>query len=396
MSTTGSVLADIKVIDADTHIIEPYDLWTSRVSQKRWGDKVPHVVWNEETQSEVWVAGDDILFPGVAVASAGFRKAPPYLPQRWTDLEPDVWRAEDRLALMTEQGIYAAVLYPNVTGFGAGRFVNVAGAEGELALALIRAYNDFLVDFSSADPSRYIPVMALPFWDLDLTIAEMERAKLLGHKGVIFSQQPELYGTPILASAHWDRLWAAAQEMDLSINFHIGSGSMSPDLLPPEAGRHVNFASSPVMNFLGNCQAIAKMIGGGVCHRFPELRIVSVESGVGWVPFALQALDWMWKASRVTDEHPEYDLLPSEYARRQIYTCFWFECGNTLQAAIDYLGDDHILYETDFPHPAAMAPGPASSAWPAREFIEQNLTNLSETTLRKVLHDNAAALYNLD
>jgi hypothetical protein len=107
-------------------------------------------------------------------------------------------------------------------------------------------------------------------------------------------------------------------------------------------------------------------------------------------------MDWMWKESGVTTEHPEYDLLPSEYFKRQIYGCFWFENGPTVEAAIEYLGAGQLLYETDFPHPAGMCPGPASSALAPNEYISTNLSNLPEMTLRRILHDNAAALYKID
>src|SRR5690606_27987729 len=116
----------------------------------------------------------------------------------------------------------------------------------------------------------------------------------------------------------------------------------------------------------------------------------------GWIPFAMQALDWMWKECGVSKEHPEYDLLPSEYFRRQIYSCFWFEHGETLETAIEWIGADNVLYETDFPHPTSMTPGPVSTALPPREFISTRLNTLPEDVLRKILHDNAAKLYHLD
>ena len=399
MSTStavGELLRDIKVIDADTHIVEPYDLWTSRMSASKWGDGIPHVVWDDRMQREVWVAGGDLLRPATSAAFAGYGKPAPDTPRRWSELKPEVYQAAERLELMTRYGIHAAVLYPNVPGFGAGKFTNVAGRDGELALELFRVYNDFLIEFCSTDPSRYIPVMAVPFWDIDLAIAEIKRSAANGHRGIIFSQQPDLYGCPALGDRHWDRLWAVAQEMRLPVNFHVGSGDVEVQLLPPEAGSHANYAAVCGMIFMGNSRAIATMIGSGVCHRFPDLQIVSVESGVSWIPFLLQSLDWMWKESAVGLEHPEYDLLPSEYFRRQIYGCFWFEHGATLDAAIEYLGADRILYETDFPHPTSMSPGPASTAVPAKEFIARDLGHLPESTLRRVLHDNAAALYRVD
>jgi predicted TIM-barrel fold metal-dependent hydrolase len=385
----------IPVIDVDTHVVEPYDLWTSRVSTARWGDRVPHVVFDEKAGKDLWVAGGQVLNTGAGAAQAGWKNAPPYHPPTIGDADPATWRAEDRLALMDRYGIHAQILYPNVAGFGGGRFASAG--DPELVLALIQAYNDFLTDFASADPSRLIPVAALPFWDLDLAVAEMERCAAAGHRGVIMSQQPELFGGQPLGDRYWDRLWAAAQDMELPVNFHIGSGDMSDmRLLPPEAGAAANYASFPVTFFVGNCRAIATLTGAGICHRFPRLKFVSVESGVGWLTFALEALDWMWKECAVTKEHPEYDLLPSEYFRRQIYGCFWFEHGPGLDAALEFIGPDNLLYETDFPHPTSMSPGPASTAQVPSDFIETKLGRLGEDVLRKVLHDNAARIYHLD
>jgi uncharacterized protein len=98
----------------------------------------------------------------------------------------------------------------------------------------------------------------------------------------------------------------------------------------------------------------------------------------------------------VPQEHPEYDLLPSEYFKRQMYGCFWFE-NATVKAAIEQMGPGNFLYESDFPHPTSMAPGPASSAVEPRDYIANELAPLlSEPDLRAVLHDNAAKLYHLD
>lgn len=382
----------LKVIDCDTHVVEHYDLWTSRVPSK-YGDKVPHVE-TDENGVEFWVSSGKVLSPAAGLAIAGWKEPPPKFPATLDLVDPRIWQPEGRLEIMDAYGIHAEVLYPNVAGFGAGRYTDFG--DMELALLLLQAYNDWLADFRRVAPDRYVPVMAVPFWDLDASIKEMERCVGLGHKGVVFSQAPEDFGAPVLTDPHWDRLWAAAQEMHLSVNFHIGSGEASiPQMLHPSAGVHANYASFPMTFFLGNARTVAMLIGGGVCHRFPDLKFVSVESGVGWVPFALQALDWMWTECGVAKEHPEYDLLPSDYFRRQIYSCFWFEHGPTLQSAIDYLGDDNILYETDFPHPTSMSPGPVSSALAPREFINTHLADLPPDTLRKILQDNAMKLYDL-
>jgi predicted TIM-barrel fold metal-dependent hydrolase len=393
MSTNAGV--DIRVIDVDTHVVEPYDLWTSRVSTRKWGDKVPHVRWDEARQADVWLSGDTVLGAAASAAQAGWKEAPPQHPPRLDDVDPALWRNEDRLKLMDLYGIHAQILYPNVAGFGAGRFTDLG--DMELALALLQAYNDFLTDWSSADRSRLIPVMAVPFWDIDLSVAEMERCRSNGHRGMVFSQAPEFFGAPKLGDPHWDRLWASAQELQLPVNFHIGGGDMSGvDLLPASAGAHANYASFPVTFFVSNTKTIATLIGSGICHRFPDLNFVSVESGVGWLPFVTQALDWMWKECAVTKEHPEYELLPSEYFKRQIYGCFWFEHGPSLNAALEVIGPDNILYETDFPHPTSMSPGPVSTALAPKDFIAENLGHLPTGVLKKILHDNAARVYHLD
>jgi predicted TIM-barrel fold metal-dependent hydrolase len=137
------------------------------------------------------------------------------------------------------------------------------------------------------------------------------------------------------------------------------------------------------------------MIVGGVCHRFPRLNIVSVESGIGWIPYLLEALDWQWVNSGVPQEHPEMDLLPSEYFKRQVYGCFWFERGPGV-AAIDLVGPDNFLFESDFPHPTSMSPGPKSIAEPPLEYFEHHYGQFPADVKRKLLHDNAARVYHVD
>jgi uncharacterized protein len=387
-------VSDYRVIDTDTHVVEPYDLWTSRVSVKKYGNKVPHVRWDEARQAELWWVGDTCLGLGVAqIAQAGWKEPPPKHPLRIDDVDASRWKAQDRLALMTDYGIHAQVLYPNVPVLG------FAGAgDRAIELLLIQAYNDFLSDFSATDRGRLLPITLLPFWDIDLSIAEAQRCHDNGHRGVLFSQAPENFGLPKMADRHWDRLWAALAEMGSSVNFHIATGGdMSPmTMLPDDAGAAARYAAGPVAFFVANTRTIAQLICGGVCHRFPELQFVSVESGVGWVPFVVQALDWMWRECHVRDEHPEYDLTPTEYFKRQISGCFWFEHGPSLDAAIALLGPERLLYMTDFPHSTSMCPGPVSGAKVPKNFIAEDLGYLGDDVLRLVLHDNAAKLYGLD
>jgi predicted TIM-barrel fold metal-dependent hydrolase len=181
--------------------------------------------------------------------------------------------------------------------------------------------------------------------------------------------------------------------MDLSINFHVGSGNI-PMFGTDNTGKHLNYAWTGSMLFMLNSSAITSLIFGGVCQRFPRLNFVSVESGVGWIPSLVEAMDWNFHNTGAAKEHPELELLPSEYFARQIYSCFWFE-GRSARAAIEILGSEHVLFETDFPHPTGMTPGPASAAVPPREHLRHALAGLPAEAVRNVLHDNAARLYHL-
>jgi predicted TIM-barrel fold metal-dependent hydrolase len=387
-----SLIDDIPVIDADTHIIEPADLWTSRVP-KKWGNLVPHVRFNADTNADTWYIGDKALFECGTSAMAGYHEYAPKHPPRLADVDPHNSDPATRVRRMDEYGIHAQVLYPNVGIFAASEYLGV-DADPSFALDCVRAYNDFLVDWTSVAPDRYIPVMTLPFWDLEATRVEMERCRNLGHRGIVMSSQPENFGLPVIDAPHWDPIWAQAQDLELPLNFHIGSGKV-PKYGWEGNGLHANYAFMSTMLFMGNARAVTAMIIGGVCHRFPGLNIVSVESGVGWIPYLLEALDWQWVNSGVHLEHPEMKLLPSEYFKRQIYGCFWFE-GPSGLAAIDILGTTNFLFETDFPHPTSMSPGPASIAREPRRYVAETFGHLPEADLRALLHDNAARLYHFD
>jgi len=388
-----ATLADIPIIDVDTHVVEPPDLWTSRVSSK-WGDLVPNVRWDETVGYEAWFTGDQRLSAVGAPAMAGWHEHPPYHPRKWEDTDPVSWDAVRRLRQMDDYGIRSQVLYPNVAVFDAKSLL--AMQDRELRLACVQAYNDFQTDWSGVAPDRLLPMSSLPFWDLPATLAEIERCASMGHRGIVFTQDPGYFGLPQLTDRHWDPMWASAQEKRMPVNFHIASGAVDLNTLgASENGAHANYAMMGVSYFVSNAKTISQIICGGICHRFPELNFVSVESGIGWIPFALEGLDWQWKNCGVPEEHPEYDLLPSEYFRRQIYGCFWFE-RDSAHSAIAQIGADNVLYETDFPHPTSMSPGPASTAQRPDDFLRANFLDVDEVSLRKILHDNAARIYHLD
>ena len=380
-----------KVIDVDTHLTEPPDVWTARMPASLH-DKVPHI--ERVDGRDTWmVNGESLGSPGY-YSMAGFDGLMPLkIPETYDEIAPSMYDAQARLEFLDSQGIWAQILYPNVGGFGNGYFLRLG--DREVVAQCVAAYNDFLSDWTSAAPDRLIPITAVPFWDIDLSLAEIERCAGLGHRAINFCNQPQDYGQPPLGHQHWDPIWALAQEAGLAVSFHVGGGNMGTLMVDEaEMGWMTNFAKVSSLIFLDNMRCIADLMFGGVCHRFPELQLVSVESGAGWIPPALEAFDWQWRNGGVHLEHPEYDLLPSEYFERQIYGCFWFEQAGAV-AAIERF-PDNILYETDYPHPTCQHPGPATPAQYPRDYAEGALGGLSDELLAKVLHDNAARVYRLD
>lgn len=378
------------VIDVDTHLTEPPDAWTARLP-KHLHDQVPHI--ERIDGRDTWMAGGERLgAPGFYSMAGWDGVMPASIPDTFDDINPAMYDPAARLQFLDEEGIDAQVLYPNVGGFGNGYFLRLG--DRDLVAQCVRAYNDFLTDWTSVAPNRLLAVTAVPFWDVDLALSEMHRNLDNGHRAVNFCNQPQDYGQPPLADRHWDPIWAAAQEAGVPISFHVGGGSMGTQFVDTaDLGWMTNFARVSSLIFMDNMRCLADLIFGGVCHRFPDLRFVSVESGVGWIPAALETFDWQWRGGGIADEHPEYDLLPSEYFRRQVYGCFWFERQTALDAIRAY--PDNILFESDYPHPTCQHPGPRSPGLRPREYASQLLADLPDETVGKVLHANAAGLYGL-
>ena len=379
------------VADVDSHIIEPADLWTSRVSS-RWGDLVPHVRFHERRQEDYWYIGDQKLYGVGAFAQARWPEYPPSHPRRLADAFLPAVDAKARLDYMDDVGVHYQVLYPNILGFHSHVFLNNMPAE--LATECVRAYNDWLVEWCSADRRRLIPMMMLPFWDLEASVGEMVRAYGLGHKGVLFAARYDKVGLPRLVDDHWEPLLSQAQEMGLSMNFHVGFLSSPDDLKGAvDQSKKLYFTRESSLVLLGNAQNIAEVVLSGVCHRYPGLKFVSVENGAGWLPFLAESMDWQWLNVGAHKDYPDR-LLPSEYLYRQVYGMYWFE-RDSVRAVMDKLADN-LMFETDFPHATSLSPGPASESPSPREVIERSLGGLPDEVVGKVLQHTATELYQLE
>jgi predicted TIM-barrel fold metal-dependent hydrolase len=397
MTGATDPVESIPIVDVDSHVTEPVDLWTSRLPASRWGDLIPHVRPNPTDGEQCWFVGDTWLRGVASSALAGFPDFWPSRPKRLEDTDPGSWQAAPRLVRLTEYGIDAQVIYPNVLAFHTAALLELQDAD--LRLACFQAYNDFLIDFVSADRRRLIPLMMLPFWDVDQCVTEMERCWNAGHRGIVFAPEFERVGLPAISSGYWEAVFDAAQSLELSINFHAGFAGFSAVEFrkhgdasgeDDEAFRRAYARDSVLVAQVGNCRNIAEITTSGLCDRFPRLKFVSVESGFGYVPFLLNALDWQWKMTGVARRFP-LATSPVDVFHRQIYATFWFESDLRL---LDRFSDN-VMFETDYPHPTSLAPGPASYVDNPAAMVRRHLAGLSSDVARKVLHDNAARVYGL-
>jgi uncharacterized protein len=388
------VLADtgLRIIDADTHLTEPTDLWTARLPA-RFRDEAPQVRFHEPTGTWRWQIGDRWCTMVGNYSVAGWRELYPSCPPTLEEADPACYDAKARLALMDSEGIYAQVLYPNVIAFEGHAFI--ALKDDALKLACVQTYNDYQSEFASEAPDRFILLSMLPFWDLDASLAELQRCHALGHKGILWASTLEKHGLPEFMDPHWDRLYAVAQDLGMSINFHVGVGNTSEEieLATNRTGYDPAFhAARSSIGHINHSRTIGFLLTSGLCERFPRLDFVSVESGFGYIPFLLDSLDWQWNNLGARDLYPNR-LMPSEYFLRQVYSMFWHE-HSSLELLPKY--QDNVMFESDFPHPTSLSPGPASYAPSPSEVIRRDTAIVGEAVMRKVLQDNAFRVYHLD
>jgi predicted TIM-barrel fold metal-dependent hydrolase len=381
------------IIDIDSHISEPPDLWTSRVP-KKWVDEVPQVRFNPELGVDDWFVKDLRLVSPGFLAMAGQDKYTPDFPAHYEEFDPAAWQPEARLARLDEFDVYAQVLFPNVLSFYAWAFM--AMDDQEIAYECTRAYNDFAVEFASADSTRLLPLAVVPFWNIEESVKELRRAHSIGHRGLVFGWEYERIGLPLLTDKHWEPILKTAEELEMSINLHVAVSTRTEQDTTAINRERTNwdsalYAMQTALVMMSNTKAIALLTTSGILGRYPNLKWISVESGFGYIPFLLESLDWQWHNGGAIKDHPDMPL-PSEAFKQSIYGSFWFE-----KDSLDllHLYPDNMLFETDFPHPTSLSPGPASTADPARVQVKNAMGHLPDDVVRKVLFDNAASLFKV-
>ena len=366
------------VISVDDHIVEPPHTFEGRVASKL-ADRAPRVV-EKDDGTQVWVYdGEEI--PNVGFNAVVGRPVSEYSfePARFDEMRRGAWDIHERIRDMDVNGIYASLCFPSFLPGFAGQRIQV-GRDPELALATVRAWNDWHIDeWAGSYPGRIIPCQLPYLLDPVVAAEEVRRNAERGFKAVTFSEMPHELGLPSLHSGHWDPLMRACAETETVVNLHIGSSSTSPstsDDAPPDV--------IGVLFFGYAMFSAVDWLYSRIPVRFPDIRICLSEGGIGWVPALLDRLDHMLRYHEMYGTWSGIELTPAEVMQRNFWYCAVED--PSAFAMRDRIGVDKILLEADYPH--------CDSTWPdTQAVVEREIGGLPPDDIRRITWANASHLY---
>ncbi len=366
------------VVDADGHVLEPLALW-DRFLEPRYRHFKPRVVHNDWGLDTVFVGSQEIVTaPLGLLGTPGSRmdETDPAKKIAWEQAQPGGFDPVARLRDMDLEGIDAAVLYPSIG-------LNFWAIEDPVpAVALARAYNDWLAEYCSANPRRLYGAAMLPFQDPDAAAAEVRRAaRDLGFRAAFVRPNPccgRHIGDPAFES-----VWVAAEEVEVTIGVHEGSSNTIRTL---GTDRYFNPLLLHAMSHaFEQMLACATLIVTGVMERHPGVHFAFLEAGGGWAPY------WLWRLDEQVKGFgryaPDMKLRPSEYFRRQCWVAFEGD-EDTLPVLLPQVGADRVVWGSDYPHHDATFPG-------AVKKLQTLIAPLPADARRRILGTNARALYRL-
>ncbi|HEX9879593.1 MAG TPA: amidohydrolase family protein [Candidatus Binatia bacterium] len=330
------------IISADSHVSEPPDLWATRV---------PPPLRERAPLFSARNTGEAFGHPG------GF--------------DPHA-----RIEEMETDGVSAEVLYPTI---GLKLFALDDAAVQE---ACFRVYNDWLIDYCQVAPKRLVGIPCITVYDVDRGIKELERCLKAGLKGALIWQAP--HPDLPLHSDHYDRFWAAAQDLQVPVSLHILTGH---NYSKNRGARTVeNYRGSVNFKLFDAVNVLFDFIFYGILERFPRLKVVIVENEIGWIPFLLQQWDYYYHRFGKLNP-PPITMEPSRYFYRQVYATFF----NDAVGAHNFQrwGVDNYMWSNDFPH--------GNSTWPnSRQVIQRDLGHLPAEAREKLLCSNVTELYGME
>src|SRR5690349_9370978 len=376
-----------KRISADCHLdmpCMPPELFVENASREM-KERMPYV--EDGPDGPQWVAKNGANFGLVNGVGPGGAKHVPGQNVRvdimakaglYEDAKKGKYRCRDphlRLKDMELDGVDAEVIYGIL---GTASKLNDVEASNEV----LRIYNDWLKEFCSHYPDRHIGLACLPYGSVDEAVKEVRRVAKMGLRGLELSCSWDM--EPMWHPV-WEPLWKAVSDVNLPLHFHTFPSvpaSVREKAPTPLARRAALFqgVSAFQMNLVNILDAI---IGAAVLERYPNLKISFGESGIGWIPYALDRMDFEWE-----DRYRDLGLTmkPSDYWRRQCKATFQFDKIGT--KLIDDMGVETLMWGSDYPHPDGV--------WPqSSRYIQEQFGHLPADVVHKITCENAGKFYGL-
>jgi predicted TIM-barrel fold metal-dependent hydrolase len=295
----------------------------------------------------------------------------------YADGQKGIRRVSDphlRIKDLDRDGVDAEVIYGIL---GAASRLN----DREAANEMLRIYNNWLVEFCRAYPARHIGLACLPYGDIDAAVAEIYRVAKLGLRGLELSCSWDMEP---MWHPMWEPLWQAVNEVRLPLHFHTFP-TVPPKVVEGHTGltRRAAFFTVVTGFQMNLVNILAALVGAAVFERYPHIRVAFGESGIGWIPYALDRMDFEWE-DRFRDLGLK--MKPSDYWRRQCKATFQYDRVGT--KIIDEMGVETLMWGSDYPH--------GDGVWPeSTKYIAEQFGHLPPAMTRKITCDNAAAFYGL-
>ncbi|MEO3794880.1 amidohydrolase family protein [Nonomuraea sp. B10E15] len=369
---------DYVIISADDHLIEPPDLFDDRLPEK-YAEVAPKVV-ETEAGHQVWRYGG-ATYPcaGIDVGAGLPREQWTLDPVRFDSMRPGCHDIEARIKDMDVAGIWAALCFPGMLA-GQSGMPFARTRDQELGLALVKAWNEWHIDvWAGTYPERVIGLQLPWLPDPDLAAKEIRANAAKGFKAVVFPEFPTRLRLPSIHSGHWDPFFAACEETGTVVALHTGDASWSPVPSPDTPLEAITTLMPTSAMF-----ACADWLWSGLPLRFPALRILIVEGGVGWLPMLAERADYALDHPVAGEASWEGGLKPSEVLRRNFF--FGTRDDHALSGVRLAVGLDHVLQESGYPH--------SDSTWPdTQKSVAHNLGTLPPADIARVAYGNAARLF---
>jgi predicted TIM-barrel fold metal-dependent hydrolase len=387
--------APIRAISADSHVVEPPNCYIDYIDPA-FRERAPVIRQNPAT------GGDAFYVEGFAkpvglglLAAAGIDSREIAVTARFEDLHRGGWDPKARIADMDRDGVQAEFVYPTV-----GMLI-CNHPDQAFKTACIWAYNRWLEEFVGAEPERIYGLGQITVASVPQAIADLERLKVMGFKGVMMPGEPDMdedYDNPV-----FDPLWRAAIDLGMPISFHILTGGLTRSFVEgtasfadgrekpdPRALRAQGIRGhdlNQTFSHVRMCQDILGMfVWGRVFERHPQLKVVCVEADAGWAPHYMYRMDHHYDRHRHWRKFGDMQKRPSEYFAENIYLTFQDDW-SAFQVT-HAMNPRRLLWASDFPH--------SDSTWPnSQAMIADHAAGISDEMRTWIIRDNVAELYGI-